>query len=210
MTRDNDHHTIDKILGVAEAQFATQGFFASSLRQITRDAGVNVAAIHYHFGSKEALFLAVLARRIVPFVNQFIDEMNRVAQTKNLQAEDVVNGYVIVIRRLVAEDEQGAVVVSRLVSRLMLDEYKIFRDDLARQYEDIAKKVMDLVWRALPHLDRETVRWRIHIGLSTLFNAFAGNDVLRALMPVNTTIHARDPEQVARYVAPFVVAGLKA
>lgn len=209
MTQNNDHQTIKKILSVAEAHFAKQGFFASSLRQITREAEVNVAAIHYHFGSKEALFLAVLDRRIVPFVNQFIDEMNRVGQTKGLQAEDVVLGYVTVIRQLVAEDEEGAVVVSRLVSRLMLDEYKIFRDDLAKQYENVGNKVFNLIGPVLPHLDKETVRWRVHIGLSTLFNAFAGNDVLRALMPSNA-VHARDPEQVARYVVPFVVAGMTA
>lgn len=209
MMTQGDFHTIDKILSVAEMHFATQGFFASSLRQITREAEVNVAAIHYHFGSKEALFVAVLNRRIVPFVTEFIDEMDRVSKTKDLQAEDVVGGFVAVIRQLIAEDEAGAVLVSRLVSRLMLDEYRIFRDELAKQYEDVAQKVVALIWRALPHLNRETLRWRIHIGLTALFNAFAGNDVLRALMPSNV-IHARDPVQVAHYVIPFVVAGLKA
>ena len=72
MSQGNDSQTIEKILHVAEEHFAVHGFFASSLRQITRDAEVNVAAVHYHFGSKEALFVAVLNRRIVPFVQSVL------------------------------------------------------------------------------------------------------------------------------------------
>lgn len=205
----NDHQTIEKILSVAEEYFARQGFFATSLREITREAGVNVAAVHYHFGSKEALFLAVLNRRIVPFVADFIDELDRVSQSKDLQAEDVVNGYAAIIFKMVAEDDKGAALVTKLVSRLMLDEYRIFRDELSAQYEDVAQKILELVRRALPQLDGETLRWRVHIGLTTLFNAFAGNNLLRALV-ADKGVEARDPQLVARYVVPFVAAGLKA
>lgn len=66
-TNPHDSQTITRILSAAESHFALHGFFASSLRQIMREAQVNVAAAHYHFGSKEALFLAVIHRRIAPF-----------------------------------------------------------------------------------------------------------------------------------------------
>ena len=49
----------------------------------------------------------------------------------------------------------------------------------------------------------------MHIALSTLFNSFAGNDVLKALAR-REWVNAKNPEQVARYVVPFVVAGLVA
>lgn len=58
--------TEDRILDAAERLFARQGIGATSLRAITAEAGVNTAAIHYHFGSKPALLEAVLARRIAP------------------------------------------------------------------------------------------------------------------------------------------------
>ena len=58
--------TRDRLIDAGERQFAEQGFEAASIRAITREAGVNVAAAHYHFGSKEALLRAVLDRYIVP------------------------------------------------------------------------------------------------------------------------------------------------
>ncbi len=58
--------TKDRILDAAEALFMTHGFEATSLRAITAAAEVNLAAVNYHFGSKEELFEAVLTRRLDP------------------------------------------------------------------------------------------------------------------------------------------------
>src|SRR5512142_3230435 len=55
-----------RILDAAETLFMEHGFEATTLRQITSAAGVNLAAAHYHFGSKEDLFEAVLKRRLDP------------------------------------------------------------------------------------------------------------------------------------------------
>ena len=54
------------ILDAAEQLFAVRGPHATSLRQIIGRAKVNLAAVHYHFGSKELLLRAVMARRLVP------------------------------------------------------------------------------------------------------------------------------------------------
>ena len=48
-----------RILDAAEDLFAGQGIHATSLRSITQRAGVNSAAIHYHFGDKQALVRAL-------------------------------------------------------------------------------------------------------------------------------------------------------
>ena len=59
-------YTKTKILNAAEDLFAARGPNAVSLRQVISRAKVNLAAIHYHFGSKESLLQAVLSRRLVP------------------------------------------------------------------------------------------------------------------------------------------------
>lgn len=210
MNTQQDSQTIARILHTAEEHFAVHGFFASSLRQITREAGVNVAAVHYHFGSKETLFVAVLNRRIVPFVQSVLQGLAEVeANRQALQVEDVIDSFVRACLDLIRTEERNAALWSKLVSRLMLDEYRPFRELLAEQNEDLAVHLWDAFARALPGLPTETVRWRMHLALSTLFNAFAGNDVLKALAPA-AVVNAKDPLQVARYVKPFVVAGLKA
>src|SRR5436189_1754138 len=58
--------TKERILDAAESLFMEHGFEATSLRSITAAAGVNLAAVNYHFGSKEELFQAVLTRRLDP------------------------------------------------------------------------------------------------------------------------------------------------
>src|ERR1700728_3725650 len=59
-------NTKDRILDTAEHLFARDGFDATSLRAITAEAGVNLAAVNYHFQSKEALVQAVIGRRMGP------------------------------------------------------------------------------------------------------------------------------------------------
>lgn len=204
-----DNQTIDRLLHAAEEHFAVHGFFASSLRQITRDAEVNVAAVHYHFGGKEALFVAVLTRRIAPFVQTVLDGLQQAdAQSGQLQAEDVVDAFVRACFNLIQMQERNAALLAKLVSRLMLDEYKPFRDRLAKENGELAARLQAVFIQILPNLPDEAVRWRMHLALSTLFNAFAGNDVVKALAP-GAVVNAKDPLQVARYVRPFVVAGLK-
>jgi len=56
--------TPERLLDAAERLFAERGVDAVSVRAVNAAAGANVAAVHYHFGSKEALVEAVLRRRM--------------------------------------------------------------------------------------------------------------------------------------------------
>src|SRR5215831_15729480 len=69
--------TKNRILDAAEALFMEHGFEATSLRQITAAAGVNLAAVHYHFGGKEELFEAVLTRRLDPMNQERVALLTR-------------------------------------------------------------------------------------------------------------------------------------
>jgi AcrR family transcriptional regulator len=64
--------TKDRILDAAESLFARQGFSATSLRSVIAEAGVNLAAVHYHFGPREELIRAVFSRRFDPINRQRI------------------------------------------------------------------------------------------------------------------------------------------
>ena len=58
--------TKEKILNVSEKLFAGKGFHNTSLRDITADAEVNLAAVNYHFGSEESLLKGVIERQLLP------------------------------------------------------------------------------------------------------------------------------------------------
>src|SRR5271169_2834335 len=61
--------TKSRILDAAENLFGRNGFDVTSLRDITAEAEVNLAAVNYHFQSKDSLMDAVITRRLEP-VNQ--------------------------------------------------------------------------------------------------------------------------------------------
>ena len=69
--------TKDRILDVAEELFAAKGYQATSLRAITSKAGVNLAAVNYHFGSKESLVAEVIIRRVVPLNEERLQKLER-------------------------------------------------------------------------------------------------------------------------------------
>jgi len=66
--------TKTRILNAAEKLFGMNGFDATSLRDITAEAQVNLAAVNYHFQSKDSLIDALIERRILP-INQRRFEM---------------------------------------------------------------------------------------------------------------------------------------
>src|SRR5499427_8524856 len=85
--------TQEKILDSAEELFMEHGFEATSLRAITAAARVNLAAVNYHFGSKEELFQAVLSRRLDPMNQQrveLLDRLERDAAPNALACEQIL------------------------------------------------------------------------------------------------------------------------
>src|ERR1035438_2335748 len=90
--------TKDKILNAAERLIGEQGYAATSLRQIIAEAGVNLAAVHYHFGSKEDLLNAVVVRKAAP-VNEArlarVDHVEAEAGSGTLDVEKVLESFLV-------------------------------------------------------------------------------------------------------------------
>lgn len=86
--------TRESILDTAESLFAQQGHEATSMRQITGAAGVNLASVNYHFGSKESLVQAVLKRRLEVLNRErmrLLDELEAQSGGKPLKPSQIVD-----------------------------------------------------------------------------------------------------------------------
>src|SRR2546421_12961401 len=102
--------TKTRILDAAEVLFMEHGFEATSLRQITAAAGVNLAAVNYHFGSKEELFQAVLTRRLDPMNAErmaLLDEYERDQAGEELSCEKILAAMFIPALRLSRDTKRG-------------------------------------------------------------------------------------------------------
>ena len=71
--------TRNRILDAAEGLFAEKGYAGASIRRITAEAEVDLGAVRYHFGSKDALFGEVMRRRLVPLNEERLELLDQLA-----------------------------------------------------------------------------------------------------------------------------------
>src|ERR1700686_696793 len=83
--------TKTRILNAAEKLFGLNGFDATSLRDITAEAQVNLAAVNYHFQSKESLIDAIIERRLEPVNRLRIEMLDAAGPTPTV--EQIVDAF---------------------------------------------------------------------------------------------------------------------
>jgi AcrR family transcriptional regulator len=203
--------TKERILDAAEALFMEHGFEATTLRQITAAASVNLAAVHYHFGSKEELFEAVLTRRLDPMNQERLALLTRFEQEsapKALSCEKILAAMFIPALKLARDPERGGKNFLRLLGRAYADPAPFIRQFLADQYAVVIARFKAAFGRALPQLPKKELIWRLHFVMGALSFTLAGTDALKLITALSRG-EAND-EILLRRLAPFLIAGLKA
>ncbi len=207
----NTGDTKARILGTAEDIFIEYGYEAMSLRQITSRADVNLAAVNYHFGSKEALIHAMLARRLDKLNVERLKLLERFnAQLGDrLTCEHVLGAMFIPALRLSRDARVGGPAFLRLLGRAYTDPSSFIHDFLNRHYADVAERFFDAFQRALPHLPREELGWRLHFAIGALSGVLAGADTDQLIVELSKGQAISDLHLIAR-LASLMVAALKA
>ena len=204
--------TKTRILDAAEQLFMEHGFEATSLRSLTSAAGVNLAAVNYHFGSKEELFQAVLTRRLDPMNQERIDLLERLEREgagKPPSCEKILFAMLIPALKLARDEQRGGKNFLRLLGRAYADPAPFIRHFLSEQYGEMIGRYKEAFLRALPHLGRQELTWRLHFVMGALSYTLAGTDALKLFAQVAANDKDND-ELLLQRLAPFLVAGLKA
>jgi AcrR family transcriptional regulator len=204
--------TKTRILDAAESLFMEHGFEATSLRQLTTAAGVNLAAVNYHFGTKEELFQAVLTRRLDPMNQERIDllaRLEREAGGRPLSCEKILSAMLIPALKLARDEKRGGKNYLRLLGRAYADPAPFIRNFLSDQYAEMIARFKEAFQKALPHLTKPEVTWRLHFVMGALSYTLAGTDALKLL--AQAMPHEKDNDELLlQRLAPFLAAGLKA
>jgi AcrR family transcriptional regulator len=202
--------TKTRLLDAAEELFTEHGFEATSLRQLTTAAGVNLAAVNYHFGSKEELFQAVLTRRLDPMNQErieLLEALEREAGAKPPSCEKVIFTMLIPALRLARDEKRGGKNFLRVLGRAYADPAPFVRHFLHAQYAGMILRYKEAFLRALPHLSKQELTWRLHFVMGALSYTLAGTDSHKLFQQMGGT---EDDELLLQRLAPFLVAGLKA
>jgi AcrR family transcriptional regulator len=208
--------TKSRILDAAEELFMEHGFEATSLRLITTAANVNLAAANYHFGSKEELFQAVFTRRLDPMnrdrlalLSTFEEAALANPKAQPLTCEKIISAMFIPALKLSRDHEQGGKNFLRLLGRAYADPAPFIREFLSNQYADMLSRFRAAFGRALPHIPREELSWRLHFVMGSLSFTLAGTDVLKMIAQYQPSDVGND-ELLLKRLAPFLAAGLRA
>lgn len=199
-------NTKDRILDAAERLFARDGFEATSLRAITKEAAVNLAAVNYHFQSKEALVQAVIGRRMGPVNAQrlaLLDAYQAQAGSTPIALENILDAFL----RPVLEIRGGhAREFVPLIGRIYTEPGD-FSDRLYKQqFEPIAQRFIPALQRALPDLPPPELFWRVHFAIGAMAHTMAAAKLLNLMSGGRCDIH--DVEGTLARLKTFILAGL--
>jgi AcrR family transcriptional regulator len=208
----NQADTRERILGAAEALFMDRGFASTSLRMITACAKVNLAAVNYHFGSKDALIREVFERHLAP-LNQariaYLDRLEADAGGRPLSPEKIIEAMVAPALQVSRDPLRGGAVFLRLLGRAFSEPSEYMRAFLPAQYRAVVVRFKLALVSALPQVPEPELVWRMHFMFGAMSYAMAGNDALQLISTCNVE-GADDAEAVIRRLVPFLTAGLQA
>lgn len=200
--------TRERLLDVAEKLFAERGYSNVPTRMIAEAANANSAAVHYHFGSKEALLEAVFVRRLEPMNRE------RIARIEEVMAASGGRPDVELILRAFIEptlrkpDSDGEKAFRLLSGRASTDPNPEVRRVLFLAYDAVARSFADAIAAACPHLSREELFWRVACVYGAMLYIRADNGRLQPVFGEELSLS--DSEGALRYAIGFLTAGMTA
>ena len=198
--------TKDRILGAAEELFAQHGFLGTSLRQVTSRADVNIAAVNYHFGSKENLINEVFRRRMDEMSRERLDALRKAVADAPGKLEPILAAFVEPALA-VARDRQGGAAFIRVIARAYAEKNDGLRQFLSDQYGHVLREFAKAMSGCVPGLGKEELYWRLDFLSGALTYAMADFGLIKR--PSGST-EASHRQRAAQALIRFAAAGFNA
>jgi AcrR family transcriptional regulator len=199
----------ERILRAAERLFAEHGMSGVGLRAITAAAKVNIAAISYHFGSKEGLLQELIAARAAPIVHERMRLLDLVEAKFGPVApiERILEAF---LRPALAPDREAATAshaFGRLRVRLITEPERFSRRVLAKEFDHSSRRFIEAIARAVPDVPRPVLEWRFHFTLGTMIYTMANSGRIQAL--TDGRCDPGDVEFALQQMIPFLAVGFR-
>jgi AcrR family transcriptional regulator len=202
--------TKERILDAAERLFGELGYDGTSLRAITAAAEANLAAVNYHFQSKEELLRAVLTRRLAPVNRERLEMLDRYEAECGGNPPEVGALVNILLRPLMALGGAGPESVGfrtlfgRMYSEPSRNIHRIFFEEM----REIVVRFSNALQRALPWLPPVELYWRMHFMIGSFAHTLAGGILLQTMS--NGVCDPNDLQPATGRLVAFAVGGLTA
>ena len=198
--------TKDRILQAAEELFAQQGFGATSLRQVTSRADVNIAAVNYHFGSKDNLINEVFRRRMDDMSRERLQALQDAVASHPGVLEPILSAFVEPALAM-AQDRHGGGAFIRVIARAYAESNDNLRKFLSDQYGHVLREFAKAINGCIPGLSKEDLYWRLDFLSGALTYAMADFGLIKRPSSVSEAIHR---QRAAKALIRFAGAGFHA
>ncbi|MCG7309214.1 TetR/AcrR family transcriptional regulator [Brachybacterium sp. ACRRE] len=170
MGTTSDRQTADRLITAALRMFGEHGYDGAGVRAITEEAGANIAAVKYHFGSKQGLFRAVIGLAMERINTQRERRLDEMFAGGRPTAAELVDAFVSAALVLA---ERGSIYdadLARFLGRVVCDPDPRLRRAFSSEVASVEGRYLDELVRALPGLRRCDVefRFRSMVGLLAL------------------------------------------
>lgn len=200
-------NTKDRILGAAEELFAIHGFSGTSLRQVTSQADVNIAAVNYHFGSKENLVNEVFRRRMDDMSERRLKQLAAARQAQPGDLEAVLRAFIEPPLALTLDRQHGGAAFVRVLARAFAEKNDGLRKFLSDNYGHVLREFAKAIAECVPGLPKEDLYWRLDFVAGALTYAMADFGLIKRPASSSERQHS---EKAAQQLVRFAAAGLRA
>jgi len=194
--------------------FAQKGFDGVSVRQITTEAGANVGAVHYYFGSKEGLIGEVFRSRAKPMNDvrlSLLDSYEQEADSKPLPIETIVSALIRPAIEYASDPSGEGLNALRLILLARALPRPFISKVIGEEYDIIFQRFVNALMRSLPELTYEEVCWRYDFAIGGMLSAttyFDGSSRIKRV--TNGLCDPADTERVIREFTTFLIGGIAA
>jgi AcrR family transcriptional regulator len=165
--------TRERVLDAAERCFAMTGFDAVSIRQIAREADVTLGVVGFHGGSKEALFLTVLERRVETLNALRLARLEVLKAGKGYDLEDLIDAYVTPYLEIASRGDAQWRSYAQLIARIVSDDR--YYPTMKPLYDPVARVYLDEMARLRPGADRQALATALTLTVASMISIVASH-----------------------------------
>lgn len=173
-----------RLIEAAEKLFAEHGFDVVSVRDITQAAGGNVAAVNYHFGSRDGLVSVVMTRYLTPVNEERLARLLTAEQKwagKAVPVKEVVDAFVRPIVTHMDKSELSESLYLRLVGRIFGSHGNGIPAEIEARINVSIDRFTQALGKALPTLGEADLVWRLHFVVGAMIHMLTHGEALQRL-----------------------------
>lgn len=202
--------TKQRILTAAEELFSRNGYAATSMRELTEKANVNLSAVSYHFGSKKELFMEIVRREFEPLREERL-KLLQAARAQSggepVSVETIIRAFLMPLLKRFRSDTATRRFM-RMVGRAFSEEPALKQEMFTRFFKGTSGHFIRALQEALPGHRPEEIYWRFHFTVGTMVGALADPD--RLDMISGGACDSSDLESMVQRLISYVIGGFKA